>query len=304
MSESSSPHRIIITGATSIVGQFLLPRLAAAGNEVYAISRKSSSNLVTIHKNIFWHSSDISHPEQLRFPSASALVHLAPLWLLPPLLPILDSLQVRRVIGFGSTSVFSKASSRNPDERRLAANLAEAEETTRKLCVKFGINWTVFRPTLVYDCIRDKNITRIANFIRRFGFFPLLGEAKGLRQPLHADDIANACVLALSRPETFNRAYNLSGGETLTYRQMVAKIFHSLGRPERFLSVPEWVFNGAIRIVRLLPGKQGLNPEMVTRMNTDLCFNHAEATRDFGFSPRLFLPQWNRSDRRYHGNQM
>ena len=70
MSESSSPHRIIITGATSIVGQFLLPRLAAAGNEVYAISRKNSSNLVTIHKNIFWHSSDISHPEQLRFPSA------------------------------------------------------------------------------------------------------------------------------------------------------------------------------------------------------------------------------------------
>ena len=49
MSESSSPHRIIITGATSIVGQFLLPRLAAAGNEVYAISRKNSSNLVTIH---------------------------------------------------------------------------------------------------------------------------------------------------------------------------------------------------------------------------------------------------------------
>ena len=229
---------------------------------------------------------------------------LRPFGCSPPLLPILDSLQVRRVIGFGSTSVFSKASSRNPDERRLAANLAEAEETTRKLCVKFGINWTVFRPTLVYDCIRDKNITRIANFIRRFGFFPLLGEAKGLRQPLHADDIANACILALSRPETFNRAYNLSGGETLTYRQMVAKIFHSLGRPERFLSVPEWVFNGAIRIVRLLPGKQGLNPEMVTRMNTDLCFNHAEATRDFGFSPRLFLPQWNRSDRRYHGNQM
>ena len=87
MSESSSPHRIIITGATSIVGQFLLPRLAAAGNEVYAISRKNSSNLVTIHKNIFWHSSDISHPEQLRCPSASALVHLAPLWLLPPCCP-------------------------------------------------------------------------------------------------------------------------------------------------------------------------------------------------------------------------
>jgi nucleoside-diphosphate-sugar epimerase len=157
---------------------------------------------------------------------------------------------------------------------------------------------------LVYDCNQDKNITRIANFIRRFGFFPVLGEAGGLRQPVHADDLADACVLAISRTETFNRAYNLSGGETLSYRQMVAKIFHSLGKPARFLPVPEWVFNGAIRVGRLLPGRQGLNPEMAARMNTDLCFTHAEATEDFGFSPRLFLPQWNRGDLTHYEDQM
>jgi nucleoside-diphosphate-sugar epimerase len=304
MSESSPPHRIIVTGATSIVGQFLLPKLAYAGYEVHAISRKDSSNPAIIQKNIFWHSGDISHPEQVSCASATALVHLAPLWLLPPLLPVLDSLQVRRVIGFGSTSIFSKASSSNLDERRIAASLAEAAEATRKLCGKFGINWTVFRPTLVYDCSKDKNITRIANFIRRFGFFPLLGEAGGLRQPVHADDLADACVLAISRTETFNRAYNLSGGETLSYRQMVAKIFHSLGKPARFLPVPEWVFNGAMGVTRLLPGRQGLNPEMAARMNTDLCFTHAEATEDFGFSPRLFLPQWNRGDVTHYGDQM
>jgi nucleoside-diphosphate-sugar epimerase len=292
MPELSSPPSIIVTGATSIIGQFLLPKLANFGYEVHAISRNDGSRLITTEKNIFWHSSDISLPEQLPRLSANALVHLAPLWLLPPLLPVLDALQVKRVIGFGSTSVFSKADSVNPDERRLSGRLAVAEEAIRKLCPTFGINWTVFRPTLVYDCLRDKNITIIASFIRHFGFFPLLGEGCGLRQPVHADDLANACILALWRPETFNRAYNLSGGETLRYLDMVAKIFNALGRRARFLTVPGWVFQVAIQAVRLLPGTRGLNSEMATRMNTDLCFNHSEATRDFDFSPRLFLPYW------------
>lgn len=87
MSESSPPHRIIVTGATSIVGQFLLPKLAYAGYEVHAISRKDSSNPAMIQKNIFWHSGDISYPKQVPCPSAIALVHLAPLWLLPPCCP-------------------------------------------------------------------------------------------------------------------------------------------------------------------------------------------------------------------------
>ena len=131
MSESSPPHRIIVTGATSIVGQFLLPKLAYAGYEVHAISRKDSSNPAMIQKNIFWHSGDISYPKQVPCPSAIALVHLAPLWLLPPLLPVLDSLQVRRVIGFSSTSIFSKARSSNLDERRVAASLAAARASSR-----------------------------------------------------------------------------------------------------------------------------------------------------------------------------
>ena len=151
------------------------------------------------------------------------------------------------------------------------------------------MHWTIFRPTLVYDGVRDKNVMVIARFIRRFGFFPLLGDGAGLRQPVHADDLAEACLMALDQPATFERAYNLSGEETLSYRQMVEKIFGSLGKPARFLIIPAWLFRAAIRVVMLLPGKRNMTPEMATRMNADLCFDHADATRNFGFSPRPFL---------------
>jgi nucleoside-diphosphate-sugar epimerase len=292
MSGFTSPPKIIVTGATSIIGHFLLSRLLAAGYEVSAISRGGGKNAVTTDNKLIWHEADISRAEQFPLIHAQALIHLAPLWLLPPLLPVLALQQTKRVIAFGSTSLFSKADSADAGERQIASYLAEAEEAIRHLCDASEINWTVFRPTLVYDCTRDKNITRIADFIRRYGFFPLLGKAVGLRQPVHADDLAEACLMALNQPAAFNKAYNVSGGETLSYRKMVEKIFDSLGKPARFLMVPQWMFRSAITVMALISGKKGTTREMAIRMNVDLCFSHTEATRDFDFSPRPFTPHW------------
>ncbi len=292
MSDPAFPPKIMVTGATSIIGRFLLPRLVNAGYEVHAISRNCRENPGETGKKVFWHPVDIAHPEQLPRVDAQALIHLAPLWLLPPLLPVLSSFQIKRVIGFGSTSLFSKAKSADAGEQQLVARFVAAEEAITRLSSTLEMNWTVFRPTLVYDCVHDKNIAVIARFIQRYGFFPLLGEASGLRQPVHADDLAGACIMALNQPVTFCRAYNVSGGETLSYRQMVERIFNSLGKSARFLIIPAWLFRGAIRVVMLLPGKRSMTPEMAMRMNVDLCFDHADATRDFGFSPRPFLPCW------------
>ncbi|MEO6823813.1 MAG: NAD-dependent epimerase/dehydratase family protein [Nitrosospira sp.] len=297
MSTPSSPYKIIVTGATSMIGHFVLPRLLDAGYEVHAISRTYSGNpnmtyIDATDKGMFWHQVDISHAEQLPHVNAQMLIHLAPLWLLPPLLPVMNSLQIKRIIGFGSTSLFSKANSADAGERQLVARFSEVEEAISRFCEPLKINWTVFRPTLVYDCVRDKNITLIAQFIQRFGFFPLLGKAAGLRQPVYADDLAAACLMALNQPATFDKAYNMSGGETLSYRQMVERIFGSLGKPVRFLVIPSWLFRWAIRIITLFPGKRHMTPEMAIRMNADLCFDHADATRDFGFLPRMFFPCW------------
>ena len=60
--------------------------------------------------------------------------------------------------------------------------------------------------------------------------FPLDGQADGLRQPVHAEDVATACVSALTMPAEANRTYNLSDGETLSYREMVCRVFATVGK--------------------------------------------------------------------------
>ena len=213
---------------------------------------------------------------------------LAPIWVLPDYFALLDASGVRRVVVLSSTSRFTKVDSGDVAENAVAAKLIDSEAQVQAWAESRDIEWVVLRPTLIYGQGRDKNISEMARFIRRFGFFPLLGSAQGLRQPIHADDVAAACVAALQAPDAANRAYNLSGGETLVYREMVARVFAALGRPARLVTVPLWAFRLAVAMLRRLPRYRHWSSAMAERMNQDLVFDHAEAARDFGFKPRGF----------------
>jgi len=204
------------------------------------------------------------------------------------LVSTLAALGTSRVIAFSSTSRFTKADSADPGERELAADFVRSEEALAAQCERHDLRWTVFRPTLVYSPGLDRNVSEIASFIRRAGFFPILGEGLGKRQPVHADDLAAACLDALGQSKAFDRAYDLSGGETLTYREMVERIFRGLERAPRIVRVPPRLFKAAVSAARVVPRFRKLSPELVTRMNMDMCFDHIEASRDLGFSPRNF----------------
>jgi GT2 family glycosyltransferase/nucleoside-diphosphate-sugar epimerase len=279
---------VIVTGATSQIGHFLLPWLQAAGYRVHAISRRAAVRGGYSDQSLVWHEIDIereaSSLKKLR--RATALIHLAPLGTIPPLLDVMAQMGVKRIIAFGSTSRYSKLASANSMEQRLAQTLIESEKLLEEKCSAAGMAWTLFRPTLIYGCGMDRNVTTIANFINVFGFFPIVGEGKGLRQPVHADDLAAACLGVLHLPTTWNRAYNLSGGETLTYRQMVERIFEELGKKPRIVKVPLAAYAVLLRVMSLWPSYRHLNIEMVNRMNMDLNYDHADAKRDFGYAPR------------------
>jgi nucleoside-diphosphate-sugar epimerase len=288
--ESENRPAICVTGATSLVAAFLLPRLSQAGFAVHAVSR-SPCPLKPPAATLMWHRRDIAEAEALStIRGAETLIHLAPIWLLPPRIEELARGGIRRVIAFGSTSRFTKADSPAATERRLAVVLSEAEDRLTAACNHYGVAWTIFRPTLTYGGGRDQNVAFIARFIARFGFFPLAGAGCGKRQPVHADDLAAACLAALDRPAARNRAYNLSGGQELTYREMVEIIFHAQGRAPRIVRLPLPLWRAALQLVGLWTSGRGIGVEMVARMNTDMLFDHGDAQRDFGFAPRPFCP--------------
>jgi len=290
---SSAARTVIVSGATSQIGRFLLPLLVQGGYRVVALSRDAAPDWKadTAAGDIFWLKADIRDTYALSaLPTAHCLIHLAPLTILPPQIKTFATIGVKRVIAFSSSSRHSKAVSPNTTERTYAMRLAAAEQELAGRCDQCGMRWTVFRPTLIYGLGMDRNVTLIRRLIGTVGVFPLLGRASGLRQPVHAADLASACMAALDNPQTFDKAYDLSGGETLTYQAMVGRIFESLHHKPRFVTIPMALFRAAISMLSLIPRYRDFNAAMAQRMNEDLVYAHDEATHDFDYLPQKFTP--------------
>ncbi|MCE9631946.1 MAG: NAD(P)-dependent oxidoreductase [Planctomycetia bacterium] len=274
-----------VLGGTSLVGRPLLPLLAAAGWRTVACTRAACPPEGSAGGGAIW-----CHPGDPR-PGGETVVAtwlaLCPLWALPGHLPWLESLAIRRLVALSSTSLLTKRDSPDPDERRVAAALAAAEETLRIWSQTRGVELCLLRPTMIYDGVRDGNVAAIAAFVRRHGWFPVAGPARGRRQPVHAECIAAACVAALGR-DSLAPAYTLSGGEPLLFRDLVATVFAACKLPPRIIHVPRPLWAMLLPLARSLGIAAGASNGMAARMNDDLVFDHADAVRDLGFRPRPF----------------
>lgn len=272
-----------VLGATSHVGTALLSELVELGFPVFAFSRQVSE---AYDSNVRWE--NISQLSDFRERTIPFWVSLAPIEILPDYFDVLKECGVRRIVVLSSTSRFSKVKSSSIADRQLAQGFIDSEQKLQFWAEQNNIEWVILRPTLIYGLGRDKNVCEIIRLIRRFGFFPLFGEAQGLRQPIHCRDVAIACCNALSTFGATNKDFNLSGGETLSYREMVVRLFRSIGRTPRFVKVPTAVLRGMLCLLRFLPRYRNWSFSMVERTEQDLVFDHSEATRHLNFTPRIF----------------
>ncbi len=278
---------VLVTGATSQVGLCVVKRLLAAGAAVLAISR--GPIIAFHHEQLRWIIGDLTAEDlHLEGYLVDAVVHCAPLWHLPPIIDLLLDAEVKRIIAFGSTSVFANAGTRNSYEKDIVEKLTKAEADIAEHCTSKGMrNWTIFRPTMTYGVGLDLNITSLAKCIENFGFFPVYPPAFGKRQPVHADDLAIAVLQAMHNEKTYEQSYNLSGADTITYREMLERLFMLYREKPRIVVTTMLPF--LLNVAGVLLRKKHINGEIAYRMNDDLMFFHDDAKRDFGFSPRRFL---------------
>jgi len=274
----------LVFGASGQIGVPVLARLRRDGWRITAVSREVRADEPGLH----WRQGSLHAPPEL--PShVDVVLSCGPLdafarW------HAQGSVQAERVVAFGSTSVETKRGSADPDERDVAARLREAEQSLLQHGVTMGAGVTLLRPTLIYGAGRDATLTRIARLAERWGRFPLPRNARGLRQPVHVEDLADAAIACLPVVAAHGVAYALPGGETLPYREMLARVLAVLQPPARLVELPSPLFNLALIAAQASGRATGLGEAAVRRMRSDLVFDPVPAQRDFGYAPRAFRP--------------
>jgi nucleoside-diphosphate-sugar epimerase len=260
---------VLIFGASGAVGGFLLPQLGAY-YKVTAVSRVP---------RVGWMTGDLNDA-RLAWPVADIVLSLGPLdafsgWLER------QTAAPRRVIALSSMSAESKRASPDAGERALAERLRASEVRMLELGAQRHIDCTIFRPTLIYGTGTDRSLAPIARFARRWHILPIPIGATGLRQPVHAADLAKACAAALEQSAAYGKVYALGGGERLSFNSMLWRIRSTVPGP--VLPVPMPLF--ALRL------SGGIGAAALARLREPLVADNTDAARDFGYAPGAFLAQ-------------
>ena len=277
---------VAVLGGGSLVTTALVRQLGtrAAAGEIF--SRRSRPDDVP-GDGPAWRRRDVTAEPAWQAPAGGLIISLLPLPVLATLLPRLNG--AGQLVALGSTALRAWANSSDAKERLTAARLAEAEAAVAEACTRLGIAWTILRPTMIYGEGRDRNVASIARVIRRFRAFPVAGRARGRRQPLHVDDLARAIVACIDNPRAAGRAFDLPGGETVTYRALVRRVFQAQHRRPLIVPLP----GALLRLLVVLLNRvwrTGYSPALFARMNDDLVFDGEDAWRVLGIAPRRFSP--------------
>lgn len=276
-----------VLGASGAVGGCLLKRILEQEQEVIACSRSPTSSGRVKGPGIHWRQVDLWRDRG--HTGARAIVSLGPLPGLVDWLERIETPVLTRVVALSSMSITSKQSSDDQAERALAEQLAEAEAGLFALASERGFAATVLRPTLIWGAGADRSLTPLYRRARCLRLLPLPREAGGLRQPVHADDVAAACLRALTARASAKRTIELGGGERLCVREMWRRVLMLAGAWPLPLPLTQFQRLAALPWVGSLALYQALS-----RWTKDQTADNTLASELLGHAPRAFAPS--RSD--------
>jgi len=129
--------------------------------------------------------------------------------------------------------------------------ICEAKERFVEQLKKSGIDYCVVRPHGFFSDMSELYHMAKKGRIYLFGN----GELKG--NPIHGEDLAEACVDAI---ENSNKEINIGGPEVLTHNEIAITAFDALGKKPKITYLPDWIRLAILKIVRTFTGSKIYGP--------------------------------------------
>lgn len=275
--------RLLVTGGSGFLGEYVLRAAAARGHELTALARSRAAAAKVGWLGAQPVRGDLSQPASLAeaFDAGrcEALLSLACLGSghAPAIVAATRAAGIPRAVFVSATAVTTAlpAASRQP---RLAA-----EQEVRES----GLDWTILRPTMIYGAPADRNLSRLLVLLHRTPVLPVPAGA-GLQQPVHVADLADAVLAAAERPEAIGSTYDVAGPDPLTLEELLRTAARVTGRRTRFIPVPLAPLVVAARGYELVSRHPRIRVEQLRRLSEDKAFAIEAAVRDLAYAPRSF----------------
>ncbi len=320
MGVQSLLKRVLVTGATGMVGRSLVNALLKKGYCVRALVRKKVGCEI-LPSRVEQVTGDITDAASVCSAVAGVCLvfHLAArLHVNNPssalkaeyygvnvagtlnLLEAACSAEVNRIVFFSTISVYGagksnraldEGSKKEPDTLYARTKL-KAEFLIDEFCAKRSDapEVTILRLAAVYGSRVKGNYRLMIHAVQKGGFvYP--GNGDNCRTLVHEEDVASAAILAAEHPLAKGRTYNVTDGTAHTVQAIVKAIAKALGKQPLEIHLPGSIMRIIVRFLgtaffRGLPGIQIIR-YLIDKMNEHVVVNGEKIQQDLGF-----VPQW------------
>jgi NADH dehydrogenase len=249
---------ISIIGGTGFVGSYIVDRLIECGHSVRLMSRSATATLAPSRKALEVVVGDVESDDDLHscIRDTDAVIYLIGILREFPdrgvTFEALQERSVERTIQVASDHgvqrfLLMSANGVRPDGTAYQQTKYRAEEALKAT----DLQWTIFRPSVIFGDPRGR--MEFCTQLRRDiidsplpaplfydGLLPTHAGAFEL-SPVAVEDVAEAFVSALERPETIGETLQLCGPDRLTWRHILKTIGSAVGKSKIMLPAPAFV---------------------------------------------------------------
>ena len=243
---------IYLFGKTSLSGETFYKNFRSEEIKIFSFSREDKDSIELDLRNP--KSFSLINDEEFK------IVSFAPIWELSYFLDYLFNNEkyklknLNGIIACSSTSSLTKKYEFNNFDKNLSANLISSENKIMEIGKKLKISCQIIRPTMIYGSvngIEDKNISKIL-LIMRYMRFIVLPSNSGMRQPIHAFQLAEVVFTLIFRSFDNKRKMNsqfinVGGDDILSFVEMVKILKGSVSEKDNaknclILTIPNRLF--------------------------------------------------------------
>ncbi|MEK6577249.1 MAG: complex I NDUFA9 subunit family protein, partial [Nitrospirota bacterium] len=249
--------KILITGATGFIGGEIVLGLLERGYQIRALTRNPDRARDLLPSGVECVKGDITRPDGLydAVSGCDAIIHLVGI-IFEKGKNMFDDVHYKGTVNIVTAAKQTKvkrflhmsALGSRPDA---VSNYHRTKYRGEQCVVKSGLDYTIFRPSLVFGH-KDRSINLFIKMIKLMPIFPVIGSGGGRTQPVFVSDVARAFVASVEDKNTFSKTYDIGGPNTMTYEELFDLIMEVIGKRRKKLYIPIGLMRPLAAIYELL----------------------------------------------------
>jgi nucleoside-diphosphate-sugar epimerase len=162
---------------------------------------------------------------------------------------------------------------------------AESKLQAEQLVSASGLDYTIVRPTLVYEAGGGQELMMFLDYLRRFPIVPFIGAGAALKRPVWSEDVVDGLLRLAGNPIALGKTYNLSGSEAISMRDLARLLLahHDATRP--ILPLPVGLCQAAACVLSWVMKRPPLTSSAIAGVVNDADLDPAQAMSELGYRP-------------------